>query len=111
MFDGDTLSVSVDIPEGLSSLRMVFSITTGHGGWGGGDEFNLKMNVLLVDGHKIWSYIPWRRAAGCTAISTLPREISGMVFSSSDYSRSAGALDLCPNLYSPGRAWPGKAHI
>jgi hypothetical protein len=39
-------------------------ITTGHGGWGGGDEFNQKMKVLLVDGRRIWSYIPWRSDCG-----------------------------------------------
>jgi hypothetical protein len=47
MFDGDTLSVSVEIPEGIKSLQMVF-ITTGHGGWGGGDEFNQKLSLIHI---------------------------------------------------------------
>ncbi|RYY26607.1 MAG: peptide-N-glycosidase [Sphingobacteriaceae bacterium] len=39
MFDHDSLTVSVDIPPGVKNLQMRY-ITTGHGGWGGGDEFN-----------------------------------------------------------------------
>ncbi len=95
MFDGDTLSVSVDIPEGLSSLRMVF-ITTGHGGWGGGDEFNQKMNVLLVDGRKIWSYIPWRSDCGTYRNFNPASGNFWNGLSSSDYSRSG----WCPGSVS-----------
>jgi hypothetical protein len=45
-----------------------------------------------------------------TAISTRLREISGMVLSSSDYSRSGCALDLCPNLllFPWRRLQPGR---
>jgi len=95
MFDGDTLSVSVDIPEGLKSLQMVF-ITTGHGGWGGGDEFNPKLNELLVDGRRVWSYVPWR--SDCGTYRNL-NPASGNFWnglSSSDYSRSG----WCPGSVS-----------
>jgi len=95
MFDGDTLSVSVEIPEGLRSLQMVF-ITTGHGGWGGGDEFNPKLNELLVDGRRLWSFVPWRSDCG-TYRSYNPA--SGNFWnglSSSDYSRSG----WCPGSVS-----------
>lgn len=95
MFDGDTLSVLVDIPEGLKSLKMVY-ITTGHGGWGGGDEFNQKLNEVLVDGRRVWSFIPWRSDCG-TYRSYNPA--SGNFWnglSSSDYSRSG----WCPGSLS-----------
>ena len=35
-------------------------ISTGHGGWGGGDEFNPKENSIIIDGVKRFSHTPWR---------------------------------------------------
>jgi len=95
MFDGDTLSVSVDIPEGLRSLQMVF-ITTGHGGWGGGDEFNPKLNELLVDGRRVWSYVPWRSDCGTYRNFNPASGNFWNGLSSSDYSRSG----WCPGSAS-----------
>ena len=95
MFDGDTLTVSVDIPEGLKSLKMHF-ITTGHGGWGGGDEFNQKMNELLVDGRRVWSYVPWRSDCGTYRNYNPASGNFWNGLSSSDYSRSG----WCPGSLS-----------
>ena len=95
MFDGDTLSVSVEIPEGLKSLQMVF-ITTGHGGWGGGDEFNQKMNELLVDGRRVWSFVPWRSDCGTYRNYNPASGNFWNGLSSSDYSRSG----WCPGSVS-----------
>ncbi|MCU0458757.1 MAG: hypothetical protein MUE37_06655 [Bacteroidales bacterium] len=95
MFDGDTLSVTVDIPEGLRSLKMVF-ITTGHGGWGGGDEFNQKMNELLVDGRRVWSFVPWRSDCGTYRNYNPASGNFWNGLSSSDYSRSG----WCPGSVS-----------
>lgn len=95
MFDGDTLSVSVDIPEGLKSLQMVF-ITTGHGGWGGGDEFNPKLNELIVDGRRVWSYVPWRSDCGTYRNFNPASGNFWNGLSSSDYSRSG----WCPGSVS-----------
>ena len=95
MFDGDTLSVSVDIPAGLRSLKMVF-ITTGHGGWGGGDEFNPKLNELLVDGRRVWSYVPWRSDCGTYRRFNPASGNFWNGLSSSDYSRSG----WCPGSVS-----------
>jgi hypothetical protein len=95
MFDGDTLSVSVDIPEGLRSLQMVF-ITTGHGGWGGGDEFNPKLNELLVDGRRVWAYVPWRSDCGTYRNYNPASGNFWNGLSSSDYSRSG----WCPGSVS-----------
>jgi hypothetical protein len=95
MFDGDTLSVSVDVPAGLKSLKMVF-ITTGHGGWGGGDEFNPKLNELLVDGRRVWSFIPWRSDCGTYRNYNPASGNFWNGLSSSDYSRSG----WCPGSVS-----------
>ncbi|MDW7692431.1 PNGase F N-terminal domain-containing protein [Flammeovirgaceae bacterium SG7u.111] len=59
MFNGDSLKVSFDVPAGLKNVRMEY-ISTGHGGWGGGDEFNQKLNEIFLDGDKVYTYIPWR---------------------------------------------------
>ncbi len=95
MFDGDTLSVSVDIPEGVESLKMIF-ISTGHGGWSGGDEFNQKLNELLVDGRRVWSYVPWRSDCGTYRNFNPASGNFWNGLSSSDYSRSG----WCPGSLS-----------
>ena len=59
MFENDSLSMTVTIPEGVKNIRMRY-ITTGHGGWGGGDEFNQKMNTVLLDGSVLFQFTPWR---------------------------------------------------
>ena len=59
MFENDSLSMTVTIPEGVKNIRMRY-ITTGHGGWGGGDEFNQKMNTVLLDGSVLFQFNPWR---------------------------------------------------
>lgn len=58
-FDTDSLTVEFDIPEGVKNVRLRY-ITTGHGGWGGGDEFNPKENKIFVDGKHVFSFTPWR---------------------------------------------------
>ena len=95
MFDGDTLTVTVDIPEGVKDMQMIY-ITTGHGGWGGGDEFNRKLNELFVDGRKVWSYIPWRSDCGTYRLFNPASGNFWNGLSSSDYSRSG----WCPGSVS-----------
>lgn len=95
IFENDTLQVTVDIPDGIKSLTLRY-ISTGHGGWGGGDEFNKKMNFIFADGKLIYSYIPWRDDCGMyrnynPASGNFP---NGM--SSSDFSRSG----WCPGSTS-----------
>lgn len=91
MFDHDSLTVTVNIPKNLKKLSLRY-ITTGHGGWGGGDEFNKKENEIFMDGVKIYSFIPWR--TDC-ATYRMYNPSSGNFedgLSSSDYSRS----NWCP---------------
>ncbi len=59
LFDRDSLKVEVTIPEGVKNIRMRY-ITTGHGGWDNGDEYNQKMNTVLLDGKVLFQVTPWR---------------------------------------------------
>lgn len=87
LFAQDTLRVTFDAPPGLADCRLRY-LTTGHGGWGGGDEFNPKPNVILLDGVEVARFVPWRSDCGTF------RELnpsSGNFWnglSSSDFSRS-----------------------
>ena len=59
MFKTDSLTVEFEVPENVSDLRLRY-ISTGHGGWGGGDEFNPKENTIIIDGEKVFTHTPWR---------------------------------------------------
>lgn len=59
----DQLHVKFTLKEDVKDARLYY-LTTGHGGWGGGDEFNQKVNTLYVDGQKVISFIPWRDDCG-----------------------------------------------
>ncbi len=86
IFGTDSLTVTVEIPE-AKSVKLRY-ISTGHGGWDGGDEFTPKANTILIDGKHAFTYTPWRCDCGRY------REwnpVSGNFWngmSSSDYSRS-----------------------
>jgi GLPGLI family protein len=87
IFGSDTMSVTVNIPNGLKNAKLRY-ISTGHGGWEKGDEFNKKMNEIFMDGELVYKFIPWRDDCGMyrkynPASGNFP---NGM--SSSDYSRS-----------------------
>lgn len=92
IFGTDSLKVTFTIPEQVNGkavkrIRLRY-ISTGHGGWGGGDEFNPKENEIFVDGKKRFSHTPWRGDCG-TFREFNP--VSGNFWngvSSSDYSRS-----------------------
>ncbi len=62
-FGTDSLTVTFTLPAGAKNARLRY-ITTGHGGWGGGDEFNPKANTLLIDGKATHTYTPWRCDCG-----------------------------------------------
>lgn len=91
MFDGDSLTVHVNIPAGLKNLTMRY-ITTGHGGWGNGDEFNRKLNEIFMDGKKIFDFIPWRTDCATYRMYNPSSGKFGDGLSSSDLSRS----NWCP---------------
>lgn len=87
LFAQDSLTVSFNLPEGCTNVRLRY-ISTGHGGWEGGDEFNPKTNTILIDGKITLTHTPWREDCGCYREKN---PVSGNFWngmSSSDYSRS-----------------------
>ena len=87
MFENDSLRIEFEVPEGVNNLTLRY-ISTGHGGWGGGDEFNQKPNEIFIGDRFVDSYIPWN--ANCGAYRKY-NPSSGNFWNgvtSSDYSRS-----------------------
>ncbi len=91
MFHDDSLTVQVEIPEGLESLKLIYT-STGHGGWGGGDEFNPKLNEILIDNELMYKFIPWRDDCATYRLSNPSSGNFGNGLTSSDLSRS----NWCP---------------
>ena len=109
MFEKDSLSVTVDIPAGLKNLKLRY-ITTGHGGWGGGDEFNPKLNEIFADGKRVYHFIPWREDCATYRLLNPASGNFGSGLSSSDLSRSnwcPGTLTLPVDIPLPDLA-PGR---
>jgi hypothetical protein len=79
------------VPAGLKNLRLRYT-STGHGGWGGGDEFNQKLNEIFVDGKRVYHFIPWRTDCGNFRLLNPSSGNFGNGLSSSDLSRS----NWCP---------------
>src|SRR5690606_38572374 len=63
MFENDSLEIDFEVPEEVKNLSLRY-ISTGHGGWGGGDEFNKKVNTIIIDDKVVNNYIPWNRDCG-----------------------------------------------
>jgi hypothetical protein len=87
MFENDSLKVNFVVPDGLKNVQFRY-LTTGHGGWGGGDEFTQKTNTILLDDQVLFKYTPWR--SDCATFRRL-NPSSGNFWNgvtSSDYSRS-----------------------
>jgi hypothetical protein len=87
MFDQDSLKVNFTVPKGLKNIRLQY-ITTGHGGWDAGDEFNQKTNQIILDGKLIYSFTPWRSDCATYRKYNPASGNSWNGLSSSDYSRS-----------------------
>ena len=87
LFATDSLTASFHVANKDEKMLLRY-ISTGHGGWDGGDEFTPKTNTILIDGKPAFTYTPWRCDCGRY------REwnpVSGNFWnglSSSDYSRS-----------------------
>lgn len=63
IFGTDSLAVSFWVADSNQHTILRY-ISTGHGGWGGGDEFNPKENEIFIDGQKRFSHTPWRCDCG-----------------------------------------------
>lgn len=92
MFDVDKgLSLSFHLDKPLKNARLRY-ITTGHGGWGGGDEFVPKRNTILIDGKTVFDLVPWREDCGSYRLYNPASGNFSNGLSSSDLSRS----NWCP---------------
>ena len=87
LFETDSLTVTFNIPEGLTSLRLRY-LSTGHGGWDSGDEFVPKENVILIDEEPRFRHTPWRSDCGTFRVFNPASGNFWNGMSSSDYSRS-----------------------
>jgi hypothetical protein len=58
-FSSEAATITVDIPQGLESVKM-FYLTSGHGGRSTGDEFNKKDHVIYIDDKEVLRFVPWR---------------------------------------------------
>ncbi len=96
LFKTDTLKIEFEITETLENAKLLFT-TTGHGGWGNGDEFVPKLNQLFLDGKPLFSIVPWR--TDCASYRLLNPASGNFAngLSSSDLSRS----NWCPGTLTP----------
>ncbi|MBO9618210.1 MAG: GLPGLI family protein [Niabella sp.] len=92
MFNNENgVTVHFTLANSLKNVRLRY-ITTGHGGWGGGDEFVPKLNTILLDGKIVFSMIPWRQDCGTYRLYNPASGNFNNGLSSSDLSRS----NWCP---------------
>jgi hypothetical protein len=96
MFKNDTLRVNFELPESIHDLKLLYT-TTGHGGWGNGDEFNPRLNRILIDGQEVFKVVPWRTDCATYRLFNPASGNFGNGMSSSDYSRS----NWCPATLTP----------
>ena len=85
------LEVTFDLPGDAKNVQLRY-ITTGHGGWGNGDEFVPKENRISVDGVLAFKFVPWRVDCGSYRLYNPVSGNFGNGLSSSDLSRS----NWCP---------------
>ncbi|PLX08309.1 MAG: peptide-N-glycosidase [Marinilabiliales bacterium] len=95
-FNNDTLRLELEIPENLNNPQLIYT-TTGHGGWGNGDEFNQTLNEIFIDGESVFSIIPWRTDCATYRMLNPASGNFGNGLSSSDLSRS----NWCPGTLTP----------
>ena len=96
LFKNDTLKTSFEIPSDISDLNLLFT-STGHGGWGQGDEFTPKLNQIYIDNNLVFTHVPWRSDCGTYRMSNPASGNFSNGLSSSDLSRS----NWCPATVTP----------
>lgn len=101
LFKTDTLTAEFDIPDKVENLKLLYT-STGHGGWGGGDEFNQRLNKVFVDGKLIYNEVPWRTDCATYRLSNPSSGNFSNGLSSSDLSRS----NWCPATLTPPKIIP-----
>lgn len=85
------LHVEFELKEDWKNAKLRFT-TTGHGGWGNGDEFLPKVNTIYFDDKQVFRLAPWRQDCGSYRLYNPASGNFDNGLSSSDYSRS----NWCP---------------
>jgi hypothetical protein len=101
MFKTDTLETKFEIAKNIENLQLLYT-STGHGGWGGGDEFNPRLNQIFIDGKLVFSEVPWRTDCATYRLSNPASGNFSNGLSSSDLSRS----NWCPATITPPKIIP-----
>jgi hypothetical protein len=96
LFKTDTLSIPFEITDTINNLKLLYT-STGHGGWGEGDEFIPRLNQVFVDENKVFSILPWRSECATYRFFNPASGNFGNGLSSSDLSRS----NWCPGTLTP----------
>lgn len=106
------LEVSFTLDKDLKNAKLRY-ITTGHGGWGNGDEFLPKKNTIILDGKEAFSFVPWRTDCGSYRLYNPASGNFANGLSSSDYSRSnwCPGIATIPNYIDLGDLKAGKHTI
>lgn len=90
------LKIEFTATTDMKNVRLRY-ITTGHGGWAYGDEFNPKPNTILLNNTKVFDYLPWRQDCGSYRDYNPASGNFETGLSSSDLSRS----NWCPGTITP----------
>lgn len=118
--DKTPAKVEFNLDRNIEGAKLYY-ITTGHGGYAEGDEFNKKRNVIRFDEKVIRDFIPWRDdcasfrrynpSAGVWTEKTMwkGKEIEERI-ASSDYSRSnwCPGSDVMPEVIDIGALKKGN---
>ncbi len=97
MFDEEKgLRVSFHLDQDAKNVQLRY-ITTGHGGWGNGDEFVPKENRIFLNDSLLFKYTPWRNDCGSYRLFNPASGNFASGLSSSDLSRS----NWCPGTLTP----------
>lgn len=102
MFRNDSLTVNFKTDTDLKNAYIRY-ISTGHGGWGGGDEFNPKLNEIFLNNDRLIAYTPWREDCGSY------RELNP---ASGNFSNGLSSSDLSRSGWCPGMvSYPVYVHV
>jgi len=102
IFRNDSLTVNFKTDTHLKNAYIRY-ISTGHGGWGGGDEFNPKLNEVFLNGKRLIAYTPWREDCGSY------RELNP---ASGNFSNGLSSSDLSRSGWCPGMvSYPVFIHV
>ena len=99
LFSSDSgLTVTYTLDKDIKNAQLRY-LTTGHGGWGGGDEFVPKVNTIFNDGREVFNLVPWREDCGSYRLYNPSSGNFGNGLSSSYLSRSNWCPGTVTNPY------------